>query len=226
MSSFFIQLFLFIFPWKIRCFFLVKMLKFEIAEGARIGFSILLARHVILKKHSSIGHLNFCKAIDLLELGEYSKIGTKNYITGFSVYDKTVLRNNHFFHVTNRQCVLKVGNHTGITSRHYFDCNGGIFIGNFCQIAGFESAFLTHSIDLKNNRQDADSIIIEDYSFIGTRCTFLKKSKIPSRSVVSACSLVNKQYQEENSLYGGIPCKFIKTLDNYKFFYRTNGSVN
>lgn len=221
-----IQVFLFFFPWKIRRFFLAKILKFEMAEGAHIGFSILLARHVILGKYASIGHLNFCKDIDLLELGEYSNLGTKNYITGFSIYDKAVLKNNHFSHIEERQCVLKVGNHTGITSRHYFDCNGGIFIGDFCQIAGFESAFLTHSIDLKNNRQDADPIVIGDYSFIGTRCTFLKKSKIPARSIVSACSLVNKQYQEENSLYGGIPCKFIKTIDNYKFFYRTNGSVN
>lgn len=220
-----IQLFLFFLPWKIRRYFLTKALKFKIAEGAHIGYSILLARQVILKKQARIGHLNFCKGIDLLELGEYSNLGTKNYITGFSIYDKIVLNKNHFSHIENRQCVLKIGNHTGITSRHYFDCNGGIFIGNFCQIAGFESAFLTHSIDLKSNRQDADPIVIEDYSFIGTRCTFLKKSKIPSYSIVSACSLVNKQFQEGNCLYGGVPCKFIKKIDNYKFFHRTNGMV-
>ena len=38
-------------------------------------------------------------------------------------------------------------------------------------------------------------------------------------------SLVNKNFETPNSLYGGIPCKFIKSLDGYKFFERAEGSV-
>ena len=184
-----------------------------------------MAHRVILAEHASIGHLNFCKAIDLLEMGEYSNMGTKNYITGFSTKDKNALKFKHFLHIKNRQCVLKIGKHTGITSRHYFDCNGGIFIGNYCQIAGFETAFLTHSIDLLNNRQDADSIKIGDYSFIGTRSTFIKGVEIPQYSIVSACTFVNKKFAKEKALYGGVPCKFLKNIDNYKFFERQNGFV-
>lgn len=224
--SLFFQLLLFLFPWRVRRYLLKRILHFEIANHAHIGFSILLANRVVLGDYASIGHLNFCKSIDLLELGEYSNIGTKNYITGFSVENSKAIKYNHFSHLPNRQCVLKIGKHTGITSRHYFDCNGGIFIGDYCQIAGFETAFLTHSIDLINNRQDADSIRIGDYSFIGVRCTFVKGTEIPPYSIVSACSLVNKKFIEQKAMYGGVPCKIIKKVDDLKFFEREKGFVS
>lgn len=216
------QILLFFFPWRLRRLLLCSFFNFDIAKTAKIGYSILLANKVILKDYSSIGHLNICKKIDLLELGEYSNIGTRNFITGFSTQ---IIGFKHFTHISNRECVLRVGKHTGITSRHYFDCNGGIYIGDFCQIAGFESAFLTHSIDLKLNRQDTASIVINNYVFIGTRCTFLKGSSIPSRSLVSACSLINKKFTQEDSLYGGVPCKFIKNVKGYHFFNRKVGFV-
>lgn len=216
------QLLLFLLPWKLRRFFLSKFFHFEIAKTAHIGYSIILAHKVILKEYARIGHLTFCKQIDLLEMDDYSNLGTRNYITGFSTKNPDF---PHFRHLPNRKCVLKIGKHTGITSRHYFDCNGGIYIGDNCQIAGFETAFLTHSIDLKNNRQDAESIIVGNYSFIGTRCTLIKGATIPSYSVISACSLVNKKHTISNALYGGVPCRFIKSLENYKFFERREGKV-
>lgn len=221
-----IQVLLFILPWKIRRPLLQKIFHFEIAPTARIGFSVILAHKVVMRDHAHIGNLNFCKPIDSLYMGEYSNLGTRNFITGFSVADKIVQRRKHFAHIKDRQCVLKVGKHTGITSRHYFDCNGGIYIGDFCQIAGFETAFLTHSIDLKNNRQDADSIRVGDYSFIGTRCTFVKGAEVPAYSIVGACSLVNKKFTEERVMYAGVPCKYIKKLEDVKFFEREVGSVD
>lgn len=67
----------------------------------------------------------------------------------FSVTHVKVRKYSHFSHIDNRQCILSIGKNTSITSRHYFDCNGGIYIGDYCTIAGFETAFMTHSIDLK-----------------------------------------------------------------------------
>lgn len=216
------QLALFLLPWKLRRYFLRTVLHFELADTARIGFSIILAHSVILHKHAFIGNFTFCKPIDLLEIGEYSHIGTRNFITGFAT---TIPDFPHFTHIRNRQCVLKIGKHSGVTSRHYFDCNGGVYIGDYCEIAGFETAFLSHSIDLKNNRQDVESIVVGDYSFIGTRCTLVKGSAVPERSVIAACTLVNKKFTTKDALYGGIPCQFIKELNGYKYFERTEGKV-
>jgi acetyltransferase-like isoleucine patch superfamily enzyme len=219
------QFSIFIFPWRVRRFLLRKFLHFEIGRNARIGYSIILAHKVVLGDDASIGHLNFCKPIDLLYLGQSSNIGTRNYITGFSIVDKRVLKYKYFAHIRERQCVLKIGKHTGVTSRHYFDCNGGIYIGDYCQVAGFETSFLTHSIDLINNRQDADCVRIGDYCFIGTRCTFLKGAEIPSYTVVGACSLVNKKYEEGMAMYAGVPCRFIKKVTGLDFFTRKVGFV-
>lgn len=219
-----IQLILFLFPWKIRKFFLKKLLDFDLEENVKIGYSIILAKKVVLKKNVRIGHLNLIKRIDLLYMDENSKMGSRNWVTGFSVFHENVQKYSHFSHIKNRQCVLSIGKNTSITSRHYFDCNGGIYIGDYCTVAGFETSFMTHSIDLKNNRQDALPIKIGDYTFISARCTILKGAILPDYSVLGACALLNKQY-EIHGLYAGVPAKYIKQLENYKYFERKCGFV-
>ena len=219
-----IQLVLFLFQWKIRRFFLKNLLNFDLGENVKIGYSIILAKKVVLKRNAKIGHLNFVKSIDFLHLDENSKIGSRNWITGFSVTHVNVRKYSHFSHINNRQCILSIGKNTSITSRHYFDCNGGIYIGDYCTIAGFETAFMTHSIDLKNNRQDALPIRIGNYAFVGARCTILKGAVLPDYSVLGACSLLNKEYKI-HGLYAGIPAKYIKSLEDYKYFERKCGFV-
>lgn len=220
-----LQLLIMPLPWMIRRFFLKRILNIEFGDGSKIGFSIILARKIKLGKNTRIGHFNICKPIDELIVGDYSLIGTKNYITGFSVVDASVIKHKHFAHIVNRQCVLHIGKHTAITSRHYFDCNGGIYIGDFSEVAGFENAFMTHSIDAKENRQDAQPITIGSYTFIGARCMFLKGTSIPSFCIVGACSLVNKVFDKEYTLYGGVPAKELKDIQGYKFFERNTGFV-
>ena len=201
------------------------VINIDIEDGARIGYSIILAHKTHLGVNARIGHLCICKAIDELYLDDYAKIGTKNYITGFSLNDPLVVKHKHFAHVEDRKGVLRIGKQSAITSRHYFDCNGGIFIGDFCEIAGFETAFMTHSIDLKNNRQDAGPIRIGDYSFIGARCLLLMNSAVPSHSIIGANSMVNKKLMAEYTLYAGSPAKPIKDVHDYMFFSRETGFV-
>lgn len=225
MKSAILQVFLMFFPWKIRKWFLKRIINIEIEEGARIGFSIILAHKTHMGINAKIGNLCICKAIDELYLDDNSKIGTKNYITGFSVKDPLVIKHRHFAHVADRKCVLRIGKHTAVTSRHYFDCNGGIYIGDFCEVAGFETAFMTHSIDIKENRQNAGPIVIGDYTFIGARCLFLLNSTIPPHSIVGANSMINKKFTDEYMLYGGSPARPIKDVSDYKFFKREVGFV-
>lgn len=217
-----VQSCLFIFPWAIRRRILSFLFKWQLDSSSHIGFSIILAKQIVLHEHASIGHLNFCKRIDKLEIGKYSTLGNLNKITGFPTNDSNV---THFKHVTNRKCELIIGSQTGITSNHYFDCNGGIYIGDYTQIAGFGSAFMTHSIDIYQSRQDASSITIGNYCFIGARCMLLKGITIEDRIVISAMSLVNKNLTQTAHLYGGIPAKLLKPIEKAKFFNRTIGTV-
>ena len=218
------QIFVIFLPWKIRRVFL-HIVGINAHKTAHVGFSLISAHTVELKAYSRIGNFTFCKCIDKLILGENSNIGNFNYITGFSVNHPAVNKYGHFKSVSNRKCELIIGKHSGITSRHYFDCNGGIYIGDFVQIAGMNSLFLTHSIDLQHCYQDAKPIVIGDYCFIGTSCTILKGCIISKKITVAACSLVNKSLEISNSLYGGVPAKLLKKDTNYKFYNRKDGFV-
>lgn len=219
-----IQIILFVFPWKVRRYLLTSIFSFEIASDARIGYSIILAKKVVMKSKARIGHLTFVKRIDELYMGESTSLGTKNWVTGFAVSERERNGVGHFSHIQNRQCVLHIGDNSRITARHYFDCNGGIYIGKYVTIAGFESAFMTHSIDLRMNRQDAQPIYIGDYCFVSTRCTVIKGSALPPKSVLGACSLLNKKYTD-SGLYAGVNAKYIHALDGCKYFERTDGFV-
>lgn len=220
-----LQLLLFIFPWRIRKCFLKRMFHFSFEKNSRIGFSIILANRLELGENAYIGHLNFCKAIDKLSLGANSSLGNLNFITGFSVTSPIVLQHGHFSHIPNRKCVLEIGEHVGVTSRHFFDCNGGIFIHNFVQIAGFGSCFMTHSIDPKECRQDAEPIIIGQRSFIGSQITILKGAEVPDCCIIGARSLLTKKMDRPYSLYAGVPAKYIKDVSDYQFFNRETGFV-
>lgn len=219
------QLFLFLFPWKIRKFLLCRFLHFKIGEGSTIGYSIIRARNVVIGQNSHIGHLNYCKDIDSLIIGDNSNIGNNNRITGFSVESPIVKRFGHFEHIIKRKCELIIGNQVGITSNHYFDCNGGIYVGNYVQIAGLNSIFMTHSIDLKENRQDAEPIYIGNYTFIGARSTMLKGSSIGNYCIIAAGAVVSKRFNDDYRLVGGVPAHDIKSVEGYKFFERENGFV-
>lgn len=58
-----------------------------------------------------------------------------------------------------------------------------------------------------NEPQD---ILIGDNVWIAQRVTILKGSKISSNSVIGACSLVNKEFNEPNVIIAGNPAKVIK----------------
>jgi acetyltransferase-like isoleucine patch superfamily enzyme len=219
----FIQLLLFLFPWKIRRVLLNKLFSFKIDNTAHISFSIILAKKLVMYQYSEIGNFNFCNAIDILILEKNSIIANFNYITG---YPSSLI--NHFSHVENRKCQLIIGEHSAITSRHFIDCTAGITIGNFTTMAGIRSQILTHSIDLEKNRQNASPVIIGSYCFIGTDCVLLMGSKLPDYCVLGAKSLLNKNFIETYCLYGGVPARKIKELtgSDIKYFQRKTGFVS
>ena len=54
------------------------------------------------------------------------------------------------------------------------------------------------------------NVIIEDNCWIGSRSVLLKGSHIPKNSIVGACSLVTKSFDEENVVIAGSPAKILK----------------
>jgi hypothetical protein len=115
-----------------------------------------------MEEDSSIDH--FCVAIhlDQIRLERDSHIGRGNWITGLSTRASTP----HFRHIAGRSALLQLGEGANITKAHHLDCSDAITIGRFATIAGYGSQFLTHSIDLQENRQSCAPIRIGDYGFV------------------------------------------------------------
>jgi maltose O-acetyltransferase len=115
---------------------------------------------------------------------------------------------------------LIIGNNVFINGGTIFECRSVITIGNSAKI-GYNCLIIdaeNHSIDgLKKpcNRP----IVIEDNCWIAANVTILPGVTIGKNSIIAAGSLVNKDILP-NSIYGGVPAKFIKKIDYKSLKYR------
>jgi acetyltransferase-like isoleucine patch superfamily enzyme len=175
-----------------------------------------------MEAETKIDHFTVAIHLDEITMEKKSTIGRGNWITGFSTKTDSL----HFQHQVGRQAALRLGESAAITKDHHFDCTSIIDIGAFSTIAGYRSQFLTHSIDLVANRQDSASIFIGAYSFVGTSVVILGGSRLPGRSVLGAKSLLNKDYRDEWTLYGGVPAQKVQAIPQTSaYFSRTTGFV-
>ena len=188
-----LKLLSFFLPWPLRRRALQSWFGFDIHPGARIGMAWIFPGKLIMAEGAHIDHLTVAINLDCIELGLNATIGRGNWITGFPTKSDSL----HFKHQTERKAELRIGNNSAITKYHHLDCTHKIEIGAFTTIAGYRSQFLTHSIDVFENRQDSAPITIGEYAFIGTNVVVLGGSCLPSRSVLGAKSLLNKEFRDE-----------------------------
>jgi acetyltransferase-like isoleucine patch superfamily enzyme len=208
-------------PWNLRRSFLEKQFGFQIHPTARIGFAWIFPTRLIMEENSSIGDLTVAKNLDLLHLKTRAIIGRGNWITGFPLGNSP-----HFASETDRRPELVLGEHSAITNRHLLDCTSSVTIGAFTTVAGFQSQFISHTIDIRLNRQTSRPIHIGSYCFIGTNCVVLGGAALPDYSVLGAKSLLNKAHTQTHRLYGGVPARELQTLSpDCAYFTRREGFV-
>lgn len=210
-------------PWRWRRPLLVRWFGFELHPTSRIGRSPVFPGKLILGPYASIGHLTLVKGLARMELGERASVGNLCWITGFPAGTGSP----HFAHQPERCPELIVGAHSAITHRHLIDCTARVEIGPFSTFAGFASQVLSHSIDLRANRQSSEPVTVGAYCFVGTNCVLLGGARLPDRSVLGAKSLLNKAWDEPGQLYGGVPAKPLGPLPaDSAYFTRATGFVN
>lgn len=210
-------------PWALRRRFLNKFFGYKIHPTAKIGLSWIYPAKLVMEAESKIDHFTIAIHLDNIEMGVKSTIGRGNWITGLTTKKKSF----HFNHQSDRKAELYLGERAAITKNHHLDCTNRIEIGRFSTIAGYNSQFLTHSIDVIEGRQDSAPITIKEYTFIGTNVVVLGGAVLPSHSVLGAKSLLNKEYIETWTLYGGVPAKPISEIPkDAKYFNRQDGFVH
>lgn len=217
-----LQIILLFFPWKIRRYLLNRFWKFEIHPTARIGFSYIYPKCLIMEEGARIGHLNVAVHLDRIVLRKNVSIARGNWITGFP----TGTVSKHFAYNKKRKSELIVGKESAITKNHHIDCTDSIHIGDYVILAGYRSQFLTHSINIYESRQDCHPIKIGNYSFVSTGVIVLGGAILPDFSVLAAGAVLNKAYDEELTLYAGVPAKPKQTISrDSKYFFRTKGFI-
>jgi acetyltransferase-like isoleucine patch superfamily enzyme len=216
-----VQLMLLLLPWRLRCPLLVRVLGWRISPGARIGWSLLAARQVILGPKACIGHFNTVRAIEALHLAEGAVLGSWNWIGGAPLHDTA-----RFRHCADRRPRLVLGPGAAVTSRHVLDCSDGIEIGAFSILAGYRSQILTHGIDITSGCQRTGSVRIGERCMIGSGAMLLAGVEIADRVIVAAGAVVTEPLTTSSALYGGVPARLIKRIDpEATFFVRAEAFV-
>jgi len=211
----------FLLPWFLRRRALEKWFGFVIHPSARIGLAWVFPKILVMEANAKIDHFTVAIHLDKITLKANATLGRSNWITGFPSE-----KNSLHFHHQDRRAELIMGESSAVTKNHHLDCTNLISIGRFATVAGYSSQFLTHSIDVYENRQDSLPIYIGDYTFVGTNVVILGGSSLPSHSVLGAKALLNKPFIDEWTLYGGVPAKVVRAIPLHaKYFTRATGFV-
>ena len=212
-----LSLIIVVLPWKLKRFLLIKIWKYDIDPTAKIGLAYVYPKHLKMNAGSKIAHFTIAINLDEIFMDTNSSINRSNWITGFPSNSKS----KHFKHQQNRISKLSFGKESSITKKHHLDCTSEISIGNFTTIAGYDTQFLTHSVNIHECIQDSHPVNIGDYCFVGTNCVILGGASLPSFSVLGAKSLLNKKFTHQYMLYGGVNAKALKPIDkSAKYFHR------
>jgi acetyltransferase-like isoleucine patch superfamily enzyme len=208
-------------PSRIKIFIFTHIFSAQIHPSARIGFSLIKVKKLVMGENSSIGHFNSIRGLDLLQLGSHAVIRNANTLSAMPL-----AATKQFFSELNRFPAFILGEHSAVIKGHFFDCNNTITIGHHSIIAGISSVFFTHGINIDKNRQESSPITIGDYCMVGARCVITKGASLPNNCVLGSNSTLHKAFTQCHTLYSGVPALAVKSLsEEAEFFHRKIGYV-
>lgn len=217
-----IQLFIIPFPWAIRRRLLNLFFNYHISSKSKVGRSFFAAKYLSIGDGVEVGSMNFFINLDDCVIEDGGRIGSRNRVTGGVAHGAAASD-----WATRRDRSFRMGAHSALTHEHKIDCSESVTIGKFTTIAGWNSQFITHGINVRTNHQEYRSITIGDYCLIGSRALILAGAKLEDRCIVGAGAVLSKHFSAKNIVIAGIPPKIIgETSKDDPYFVRKNGSVD
>ena len=174
---------------------------------------VFMVDHVDLGNGALIGAFNVLKDLKVLTLGEHAIIGHWNWISCSRVLGEA-----------GASCVLHVGAHSAITSRHYIDCSGGIRVGTHTTIAGVRSTFFTHGISWQSSAQVFSPIEIGDYCLISSNVQVSPGTVVGNRIVVGMGATIAGRLLDPG-LYIQSRATLVKSDLDGEYFRREEGHI-
>ena len=194
---------------------------YKIGRNVKIGLSFLGAGNMTIGDDVRIGNFNRFKGIPSVDIGSDTIISNWNHFTSNRLFYSEKGRVEK-----NVNPKLVIGKHVGIAIRHYFDVQDEFYIGDFTTIAGVDSQFFTHQIDITNNCQSAKPIHIGKYCMLGSGCKVSPGTIIQDYTIAAMGSVIHGDTKHKFVLIGGNPAKVIKQVDHeLGYFYRLRGEV-
>lgn len=110
---------------------------------------------------------------------------------------------------------IEVGDDVFINKGTFIDSKGGVEIGNFVGIGEGVNIFTHSHLEHDHSLREYKKVVINDYAKIYANATILPGVIIDKQAIVAACTLVNKNV-EDNSLVAGIPAKKMRERSNFE----------
>jgi acetyltransferase-like isoleucine patch superfamily enzyme len=188
-------------PQRLKRAWFRRVLGWDVADDAYVGFSYIDADEVTLGPGSRIGHLNIVRNIRTLELGARTFIKDLNDIFGCTPLG---LHGDRSF---------RLGDDCHIMSRHFFEVGGSITIGSNTLIGGRGTQIYTHSLISPGGVEPwkIGEMVIGDGAKVFARTTLIH-CRIPPGAMVVAGAVLTKSYEPEPNqrlLIGGNPAVII-----------------
>ncbi|WP_303758612.1 acyltransferase [Sphingobium yanoikuyae] len=98
-----------------------------------------------------------------------------------------------------------------------FNSNNVVTIGNDCMFSNSiilragESPHLIFDAETGDYIDVSEGIFIGDHVWVGERAYITKRVTIPNESIVAACAVVTKRFDEEHCVIGGNPGKIVRS---------------
>jgi acetyltransferase-like isoleucine patch superfamily enzyme len=133
---------------------------------------------------------------------------------GKKVGDNVYIARNVVIKNSNK---LVIGNNVSIHEFCYIDAAGEIEIGDNVSVAhsssiiSFEHTWLDPAVPIKYNPSKYAKVVIDDDVWIGCGARVLAGSRISSRTIVAAGSVVKGELLP-NSIYAGVPARLVKKI--------------
>jgi acetyltransferase-like isoleucine patch superfamily enzyme len=100
---------------------------------------------------------------------------------------------------------LWLGEKSALTSRHYPDCSGGIYIEESATVARVRGTFITHSIDIELGKQSYAPVRIGRFTLVSSNSNFTPGATVNLRSVIAMGAVVTAGAHPPERLLAGVP---------------------
>lgn len=174
---------------------------YSIDPTARIGWRTVVDVETLeLAAESSLGPKSSLRGPMRVSIGPRASVGASNTIecgAWYAQFDSAEAPYAREF-VVGRDCL--------ITSGHFFDAVGGIYLGDGTCIAGSGSQFWTHGVGVEDR-----SIFVGRYCYIGSAARFAPGARVADLVVVGLGSVVVGDMTEyRESLLAGVPAVLVR----------------